>query len=87
MVNAPSADTNLIKSFSRMTNLLANLEQKSDELIRRLEPIKRSMAYPSVAEGKDKRAMSPLCEGLEGASDRIQMVCEQLSRCIESLDI
>ena len=83
--NSTSVESPLSKSFSRLITAIEILEYKQAKLMARLEPFRRSMAYPSV-ESVKRRPQSKMNEALEVVCDRLMAVNEETQRTMDELD-
>lgn len=87
ITDGPQVESNLTKSFGRLVKMVEMAENLNAKINTRLEPIKRSMAYPTAESIKRPAINSPICEAMELLSDRIHELNESNSRLLDSLDV
>lgn len=87
ITDGPQVESNFNKAFGRLVKMVEMAENLNAKINTRLEPIKRSMAYPSGESVKRPAINSPICEAMELLSDRIHELNESNSRLLDSLDV
>ena len=83
--NSTSVESPLSKSFSRLIKSIEILEDKQSKLRARLEPFRRSMAYPSV-ESVKRSPQSKMNEAIEVVCDRLMAINDETQRTMDELD-